>query len=157
MSPVDMRKYPENWAEIRRRVLLRAGGSPEDPRVGARCEDCGVLNYSVGYRNDAGAFVPARGNSFYDGFEYATDYTSAREVADHLNEWVVDEHKYIVIVLTIAHVNDPNPQNVDMGNLKALCQACHNRRDAKMRSSHARDTRARKRGQARLPLTEDVS
>lgn len=43
--PADMSKYPKEWPEIRNKILLRAGGCEDDPRVGARCEKCGVLNY----------------------------------------------------------------------------------------------------------------
>lgn len=36
------------------------------------------------------------------------------------------------IVLTVAHL-DHDPSNCAEDNLKALCQRCHNRYDAKMR------------------------
>jgi hypothetical protein len=42
-----MKNYPKNWSEIRREILLRAGGNEDDPRVGARCEKCGVLKAIV--------------------------------------------------------------------------------------------------------------
>ena len=42
------------------------------------------------------------------------------------------------IILTIAHL-DHNPENCDPNNLRALCQRCHNRYDAK----HRAETRAR--------------
>ena len=29
------------------------------------------------------------------------------------------------VVLTVAHVHDPSPENVDDANLAALCQSCH--------------------------------
>ena len=35
-------------------------------------------------------------------------------------------------------------ENCDPSNLKALCQRCHNRYDAKMRAEHARATRLAK-------------
>jgi 5-methylcytosine-specific restriction endonuclease McrA len=38
-----------------------------------------------------------------------------------------------VVVLTIAHIDDPDPMNCDYDNLKALCQGCHNRHDMPMR------------------------
>ena len=44
------------------------------------------------------------------------------------------------IVLTIAHMNE-EIENCDPSNLKALCQRCHNRYDARMRAEHARATR----------------
>lgn len=49
--PVDMSKYPDDWNEIRNKILLRAGGDADDPKIGAVCEWCGVQNYAVGYRD----------------------------------------------------------------------------------------------------------
>lgn len=45
--PADMSKYPANWPEIRNRILRRAGGSEDDPRIGARCEWCQIENYAI--------------------------------------------------------------------------------------------------------------
>lgn len=44
------------------------------------------------------------------------------------------------IVLTIAHVLNEDPADVRPENLKALCQRCHNRLDAKMRAKHRSHT-----------------
>ena len=41
------------------------------------------------------------------------------------------------VVLTIAHL-DHTPENCDYGNLRALCQKCHNRYDAKHRAETRR-------------------
>lgn len=38
------------------------------------------------------------------------------------------------VVLTIAHLDDPDPMNTADDNLAALCQKCHNSRDAPMRA-----------------------
>ena len=40
------------------------------------------------------------------------------------------------VVLTIAHLDDPDPMNVADGNLAALCQKCHNKYDAPMRAQN---------------------
>ncbi|HRD65688.1 MAG TPA: hypothetical protein PKY50_05985 [Candidatus Competibacter sp.] len=48
------------------------------------------------------------------------------------------------VILTVAHIHDQNPENCDPSNLQALCQRCHNRLDAPMRASHARETRRRR-------------
>jgi|PlaIllAssembly_1097288.scaffolds.fasta_scaffold00011_8 5-methylcytosine-specific restriction endonuclease McrA len=51
------------------------------------------------------------------------------------------------IVLTIAHLDHDPTNNGEPGNrpnLRALCQQCHNRHDAKMRAEHARATRRSK-------------
>ena len=47
------------------------------------------------------------------------------------------------VVLTIAHL-DHNPENCDPKNLRALCQRCHNRYDAKHRAATRSHTRAMK-------------
>lgn len=53
------------------------------------------------------------------------------------------------VVLTIAHL-DQDETNNDDENLRALCQRCHLRWDAKHHAANAAITRARKRGQPDL-------
>lgn len=48
--------------------------------------------------------------------------------------------KIIKVVLTIAHL-DHQPENCDPSNLRALCQACHNRYDAKHRAETRRNSK----------------
>lgn len=45
------------------------------------------------------------------------------------------------IVLTVAHLGDPSPENCADDNLKAMCQRCHNRYDMPMRQRNAAATR----------------
>jgi len=127
--PCDMRKYPDNWDEIRDEILLRAGGNPENPSVGACCEFCGVRNYSVGWRESNGEFVLVADSD---------SYRLARELANIENFSECECERRIVIVLTIAHLEDPNPMNCDPDNLAALCQRCHNVYDAPMRARNRR-------------------
>ena len=47
------------------------------------------------------------------------------------------------IVLTIAHLNEVI-EDVSPSNLRALCQRCHNKYDAKMRLQHRMETKAKK-------------
>ena len=42
------------------------------------------------------------------------------------------------VVLTTAHVYDHRPESANLLNLAALCQRCHNRHDAEMRSKNRR-------------------
>jgi 5-methylcytosine-specific restriction endonuclease McrA len=49
------------------------------------------------------------------------------------------------VVLTTAHVLNPDPSDCRQENLQALCQACHNRLDAPMRARHARETLRQRR------------
>ena len=48
------------------------------------------------------------------------------------------------VVLTVAHL-DHNPQNCADDNLRALCQRCHLRYDARLHAQHAAQTRRAKR------------
>jgi hypothetical protein len=52
-------------------------------------------------------------------------------------------HTDAPVVLTVAHL-DHQPENCDDGNLKAMCQKCHNRYDAPMRRRGIQE-RARKK------------
>lgn len=49
----------------------------------------------------------------------------------------------VKVVLTIAHL-DHHPENCDPSNLRALCQRCHNRYDAKHRAETRSRTKAMK-------------
>lgn len=83
------------------------------------CEICGIDNHAIGYRDKEGLF-----NEY--SHHYAPDY--------------YDDKKLFKIVLTIAHL-DHDPTNNSFDNLKAMCQCCHNRYDAKHRQKNARKTR----------------
>lgn len=58
--------------------------------------------------------------------------------------WVWNEKtgKMVKTVLTIAHL-DHTPEHCDPENLRALCQACHNRYDAAHRAETRRQTKAK--------------
>lgn len=43
--PMDRSKYPPDWETIRARILTRAG-SPDGGPKGAKCEFCGIENYT---------------------------------------------------------------------------------------------------------------
>lgn len=45
------------------------------------------------------------------------------------------------IVLTIAHLGDPSPENCADDNLKAMCQRCHLRYDVPQHQENAAATR----------------
>lgn len=128
-----MSKYPDNWADIRDKILLRAGGRASAPSVGARCEWCRVENYTIRV----------------DGAVVANCESYGEAAALKRRSFPAGA----VVVLTIAHVSDPAPANTSPDNLAALCQKCHNRHDAPMRRQNAAKTRRRKRmesGQMRL-------
>lgn len=93
--PVDYKKYPSNWKEIRKKILERAKD---------RCENCGLENYATGYRDKNGDFHHCEGLA--------------------LDAAVEDGERVFTIVLTIAHLNHCISDNRSE-NLKALCQRCH--------------------------------
>ena len=110
--PINYNDYPPNWkTEIRPRILERDGNC---------CKFCGVENNAMGIRLENGHFLPLS--------------PMEQEAAE------LDGLKVIKIVLTIAHLNDPNPMNCDDDNLAALCQKCHNKHDAPMRRVNAKAT-----------------
>lgn len=124
-------------------------------RSGNRCEGCGVYNHAVGYRDQEGRFHPTGGNIIYDlageGKDYPSlellPYKKAKGMADW--ETMNDElgNKYLVIVLTVAHL-DHTPENCADDNLVALCQKCHNNYD----SGHRQETRRATIGDTQLNL-----
>ena len=57
----------------------------------------------------------------------------------------LDGEKIIRIVLTTAHIHNPDPEDLRDENLAALCQRCHNWHDIPYRQENARNTRALKR------------
>lgn len=159
--PCDYRRYPADWPARRARILERAKAGGERPR----CEQCGVPNYAVGYRDHLGAFVPisaenAPPSRWLAAFNPAVfDRCGRGEEGLAFARCMVDEakerggwgpHKLILIVLTVAHLHDPDPMNCAEDNLAALCQACHNRLDAPMRAAHAAQTRRARKAAADL-------
>lgn len=105
IRPENKHRYPKDWPEIRAQILERAGHC---------CEECGLRNHIYGYRDEHGDF-----------------HQVSRLQAIGPNRKFKPGH--LRIVLTIAHL-DHTPENCDPGNLRALCQRCHNRYDAKTRS-----------------------
>lgn len=139
--PIDYSRYPSNWkTEIRPRILARANN---------RCERCGVLNYSVGYRKNGDFWTFAKPP--YDHPGKISEYQAARELIDHLNNWCNMEDKYIVIVLTIAHLDhDEDNQQVEDSRLQALCQRCHIQHDATEKARRRRNRQPE--NQTKLPI-----
>ena len=121
--PVDMKRYPANWKAVSQRIRERDGHC---------CKFCGVPDRAVGYRLPDGQFI---------------------EIETHTaDDFEADGHKVIRIVLTVAHLSDPDPHNCADENLAALCQRCHNRLDAPMRRRNASATMAAKKAAGMLQL-----
>ncbi len=123
IRPEMKARYPANWAEIRERILERAGH---------RCERCHAPNYWDVQRVDQAA--PASWTVVgYDAIKARSWPISVMKP--------VNERRITTIVLTIAHVHDPDPANCADDNLQALCQRCHLLLDAPL---HAATRRARR-------------
>lgn len=126
--PIDYKDYPDNWSTtIRPRILARATGADGV----TRCERCGVPN---------GVWV-----WYHPHPDCAHVWTINRTKAA---TWYGPQRMYRgkypeghTVVLTIAHVRDPNPHSTRPDNLQALCQTCHLRLDAQL---HAMNRRRKK-------------
>lgn len=142
--PFDAKKYPRNWkSEIRPQILARAEN---------KCEVCGAENGSYGYRSKSGEWYDAIDileiceKTGLDLFEEGQPLAHCFQIVDgHPNPT-----KPTKIVLTIAHWHDPDPMNCDLENLRAACQHCHLKHDAKQHQQNARLTRERKAGLQRM-------
>lgn len=105
--PIDKKVYPPNWeTDIRPRILERADYC---------CENCGVRQYTVGYRCASGKVIP---------LIIAYSHKEGAALRDRMNE--VMNRKVIVIRLHIAHLNhDEWNHDVKDEDLAALCGKCH--------------------------------
>lgn len=107
--PVDYSKYHPDWKDVIRPQALA--------RANYKCQNCRIRQKSKGYRTARGLFV---------------------ECDEFMEEWAVNQgYKIITIFLSIAHL-DHDTTNNEPSNLKALCQQCHNRHDAKIRAINRR-------------------
>lgn len=106
-------RYPADWAQIRKRILVREG---------YRCRRCKAPDrerIARGAGKDAGTYQTSDAE-VYDaetgeclGTVRMTDFE-----LDHM----------VTVVLTIAHL-DQVPEHNDESNLAALCQRCHLQHD----------------------------
>jgi len=117
IKPENRDRYPEDWDDIRGRVLTRAGHRCEWP-------GCGAPNYAGGYW-DRDQFVVV-------GFSII-DPREAVQLA-------IQGHRLLRIVLTVAHL-DHMPEHCDMENLRAWCQRHHLRYDLDQHRKSAYMTR----------------
>ena len=125
IKPENKSRYPTNWKQIRAQILERAHDC---------CEQCGVPNRERIARGDG---VDADTYMLNDANVYCANtgqHLGRKRMSDYNLKNMVD------IVLTIAHL-DHVPENCAPENLKALCQRCHLRYDAKHHAETARATR----------------
>lgn len=110
--PIDYKKYPPNWkTEIRPVILKRADN---------KCEFCGLSNGQWVYRSTS-----ASGNGKIEWHLTLEDAIKSRNQVSR-------KPKPIKVILTIAHLDhDETNHEVTYDRLRALCQLCHLRYDAK--------------------------
>lgn len=123
--PIDYSKYPPNWkTEIRPRIMERANNTCE-------FEGCDFKHleyvWSVKYSGKV--------TGWYRDFEEADSHpTSGESKYNYKTKRTenVPNPKKVKVVLTIAHL-DHDETNMDVKDerLKAACQLCHLRYDAK--------------------------
>ena len=113
--PINYKKYPKDWKEIRERILKRAKN---------KCECCGLENHIVvsSYKKE--------GKTVW--FE------------QDLTQWMRSNcPKRVKVVLTIAHLDhDEENHNVKDNRLKAMCQLCHLRYDSEEKKRRLKDKRS---------------
>ena len=115
--PIDYSKYPPNWlSEIRPRILSRAN---------YKCEFCGLEHkqvvWAVRYKTKT---------TWYNCFDEADK--KPRSIETKRDGTPLKNPKPVKVVLTIAHLDhDETNHEVSDDRLKALCQLCHLRYDAK--------------------------
>ena len=139
LYPGGSLRSPE-WRAIRRAILDRAGGWCEC--VG----ECGQDHWT----DDRGIVWPVRSARHPDGNPIRLHaghphpeepvWSARCPAGDRLPHPVTASR----VVLTIAHL-DHDPGNSDPGNLRAMCQRCHNAYDAPHRRANAARTRRRRR------------
>jgi hypothetical protein len=113
--PIDYSKYPPNWKKgIVPEVLARANNC---------CEECGLKNHST---------VWAIKLWVKDAGRYKIRSIWFRVEEDARRECTIFAIKKVKVVLTISHTDhDEENHDVQLDRLKALCQVCHLRYDAK--------------------------
>jgi hypothetical protein len=125
IKPENKQLYPDNWPEIRARILARAGNRCEE-------EGCRLPNHAIGYRDHDGVF-----HEIEKSMQGDTDAMEAREQG----------FRIIQIILTVAHL-DHNPENCEDSNLRAWCQLHHNRYDREHRNQTIKNNKLK--GQLKL-------
>ena len=112
---IDYKRYPKNWlSEIRPRIMKRANN---------KCEFCELEHKSTVYAIK----LPVRVESRYVKRSiWFSNYNDAKR------ELIINDIKPVTVVLTIAHLDhDELNHDVTDDRLRALCQLCHLRYDAK--------------------------
>lgn len=126
IKPENRHRYPLNWREIRNAVVEEAGH---------KCEFCGVPNGEIVVRKTEHA----------TSWEVVDDVTLGVTGQD-TDDLIATVGRTVKIVLTVAHL-DHQPEHNERANLRALCQLCHLRWDAKHHAHTRAVSRLKESGQ----------
>lgn len=159
------------WRATRARILERAGNRCE--RCGVPNRKVVLRQYGWWTEPTLAATVWALNGRFRDVTERCELHGAIVEnsLGDHGSQFIImpwkaaggegrpveqwscfpntGEHRWVCIVLTIAHLNHVSGDDRDE-NLQALCQWCHLKHDVRFHHANARRTRAALVGQAWL-------
>ncbi len=157
IKPENRARYPKEWPAIRAAILERAQHRCEWP-------GCGLPNYSVGYwtkpKRGAPVWMPMPGAemAYHTGQGQKVSVTAPKTFKEAYKlaaEADCDGFpKYIVIVLTVAHLNH-QPEDCAPENLAAWCQQHHLAYDADHHRTTAYMTRKARANTMELALNHD--
>lgn len=137
--PTDYSRYPKDWKYIRLGILKRAKN---------KCEFCGLKNHSFVY--SVRYYIRHNGNYKYRQIWFRNKQDANREC---LGNKIVT----VKVILTIAHLDhDETNRNVEDDRLKALCQMCHLRYDAKEKVRRVLEKSRSNSQQTSLKLKENL-
>jgi len=154
IRPEMKARYPKDWKQIRERILEREGH---------KCKWCNAPNRTLVRRVVSAPWCWVAVGSTLErrfGMRRSADerfwpaVRDSRALQNGMRWGMLADP--VEIVLTIAHVSDPAPENCAAENLAALCQRCHNIHDAEMRKANAAETRAKKH-RAAMPNAGQLS
>lgn len=123
--PIDYNKYPSNWkTEIRPRIMKRANNTCE-------FEGCDFKHLETVFSVKRNGRTIGWFRDFNEANQHPKSFESKKNKKTGRVE-IVPNPKPVKVVLTIAHLDhDETNHNVKDERLKASCQLCHLRYDAK--------------------------
>jgi hypothetical protein len=123
--PIDYKKYPPNWlSEIRPRIMQRANNCCENDGCDFKhMEEVWAIKHK------------GKTTGWYRDFDEANQQPKSGESKRNKKTGKVEpvaNPKKVRVVLTIAHLDhDETNHSISDERLKAMCQLCHLRYDAK--------------------------